>query len=68
MCGGFTGEHEQMNMKGLFTLLDDIRSEGTMNMLAAPSWLVANGYCETKEEAREVFFAWQEYLSLGEVS
>ena len=55
-------------MKAVFELLDDLRDSGTMNMMGAPRYLLDSGLVDTKEEAREVFQAWQNYLSLGEVS
>jgi hypothetical protein len=52
-------EMKQIETSEYFSLLDEIRESGEMNMFGAPSWLVEN--CDlTRTQAKEVFFDWTE--------
>jgi hypothetical protein len=46
-------------LKEMFTFLDDLREEGSINMFGAPS-VLQKEFDLTKAEAFEVFTAWTE--------
>lgn len=49
-------------LKEMFTFLDDLREEGSINMFGAPR-LLQEEFALSKEEAREIFFAWTQNLN-----
>jgi len=44
--------------EGVMVWLDKLRESGECNMMEGPSRLLNAGMCETRREAREVFFCW----------
>tara|TARA_Y100000389_G_scaffold138618_1_gene136366 strand:- start:5600 stop:5764 length:165 start_codon:yes stop_codon:yes gene_type:complete len=51
-----------MNLKQYFLYLDALREGGTINMFGAPQHLHET-FGLSKEEAREIFFAWTQNLN-----
>lgn len=52
-------EMKQIETSEYFSLLDEIRESGEMNMFGAPTWLINN--CDlTITQAEKVFFDWTE--------
>jgi len=51
-------EKPENYFENYFDILDAVRETGVINMLAAPMWLVENGFTENKREARKIVSAW----------
>jgi hypothetical protein len=48
-----------MKLEDYFSYLDALRATGSINMFGAPKYL-EEAFGLSKEEAREIFFAWTE--------
>ena len=50
---------DELKMKAFFTILDDLRESGSINMFGAPRWLQDN-FGLDKSQAQLVFTKWVE--------